>query len=61
MSIFSDELRSHLEVANSVLSIEEQVMKVANIVIDTLKNGNKIIICGNGGSAADARPGSRTR
>ena len=43
MSIFSDELRSHLEVANSVLSIEEQVMKVANIVIDTLKNGNKII------------------
>ncbi|WP_419654741.1 D-sedoheptulose 7-phosphate isomerase [Campylobacter lanienae] len=55
MSIFSDELRSHLEVANSVLSVEEQVMKVANIVVDTLKNGNKIIICGNGGSAADAQ------
>lgn len=55
MSIFSDELRSHLEVANLVLSVEEQVMKVANIVIDTLKNGNKIIICGNGGSAADAQ------
>ncbi|MEE3744962.1 D-sedoheptulose 7-phosphate isomerase [Campylobacter porcelli] len=55
MSIFSDELKSHLEVANSILSIDEYVMKVANIIIDTLKNGNKIIICGNGGSAADAQ------
>ena len=55
MSIFSDELKSHLEVVNLILSIDEHVMKVANIIIDTLKNGNKIIICGNGGSAADAQ------
>ena len=53
MSIFTDELKAHLEIANRVLSIDEAVMSVANIVVATLKNGNKILICGNGGSAAD--------
>lgn len=55
MSIFTDELKAHLEVANRVLSIDEAVMSVANTVVATLKNGNKILICGNGGSAADAQ------
>lgn len=32
-----------------------QVEKVASDVVDTLKRGNKIIIAGNGGSAADAQ------
>ena len=55
MSIFTDELKAHLEVANRVLSIDEAVMSVANTVVATLKNSNKILICGNGGSAADAQ------
>ena len=55
MSIFTDELKAHLEVANSVISIDEMVMSLANLALQTLKNGNKILICGNGGSAADAQ------
>lgn len=55
MSIFTDELKAHLEVANRVLSIDEEVMSVTNTVVATLKNSNKILICGNGGSAADAQ------
>lgn len=55
MSIFTDELKAHLEVANSVISIDEAVMSLANLALQTLKNGNKILICGNGGSAADAQ------
>lgn len=55
MSIFTDELRAHLEVANSVINIDEAVMSLANLALQTLKNGNKILICGNGGSAADAQ------
>jgi D-sedoheptulose 7-phosphate isomerase len=31
------------------------VTKAANIIIKTIKAGNKILICGNGGSAADAQ------
>jgi D-sedoheptulose 7-phosphate isomerase len=30
-------------------------MSLANLALQTLKNGNKILICGNGGSAADAQ------
>ena len=41
MSIFTDELKAHLEVANRVLSIDEAVMSVANTVVATLKNSNK--------------------
>jgi len=35
--------------------LEDDLIKIANILIDCLKNGNKILICGNGGSAADAQ------
>ena len=31
------------------------VEKASRIAIETLKNGNKILLCGNGGSAADAQ------
>ena len=33
----------------------ETIQKIADIWIDALKNGNKIIFCGNGGSAADSQ------
>jgi len=33
----------------------EKIEKAANEVINSLKTGNKIIFCGNGGSAADAQ------
>ncbi len=33
----------------------ESIEKFANIIIDALKKGNKVIVCGNGGSAADAQ------
>lgn len=50
------EFTSHLEVIQKVQNnLEEQLLKVANTVVETLKNGNKVLICGNGGSAADAQ------
>jgi len=33
----------------------EQIETVANLCVKTLKNGNKILIAGNGGSAADSQ------
>lgn len=33
----------------------ENVEHVGNLLIETIKNGNKIILAGNGGSAADAQ------
>ena len=34
---------------------EEKLKKAVNIIYNALKNGNKILICGNGGSAADSQ------
>lgn len=34
--------------------LQEQVMRLAQVLLDTLQRGGKILIFGNGGSAADA-------
>lgn len=51
-----DELASHLEVINKTIEImQEKLEEASKLVVETLKNGNKILLCGNGGSAADAQ------
>lgn len=34
---------------------QDKIEQVGRIFVETLKNGNKIMFCGNGGSAADAQ------
>lgn len=47
------------ELADAALSTAERlsgaITKVANLVIATIESGNKLLFCGNGGSAADAQ------
>src|SRR5213082_1248465 len=38
----------------SVIDLESQITKAAELVTDCLTSGKKILACGNGGSAADA-------
>lgn len=33
----------------------ESILGAVNLIVETFENGNKILICGNGGSAADAQ------
>ncbi len=50
------EFRLHLETIESVIgSMEESVERASMLAVETLKRGNKILLCGNGGSAADAQ------
>ena len=50
------EFESHLKIIQTVQNnMESAIQDVSKIVVETLKNGNKILICGNGGSAADAQ------
>ncbi len=52
----SKEFKSHLKTINSVINTMEEKIEEASILsIKTLKSGNKILLCGNGGSAADAQ------
>jgi phosphoheptose isomerase len=38
----------------SIVDLESQVTKAADLIVDCLTNGKKALACGNGGSAADA-------
>jgi len=50
------EFQSHLNTINNVINnMEEELVKASELAVNTLKNGNKILLCGNGGSAADAQ------
>lgn len=52
----NNELTSHLETINKVIeNMQENLENASKLAIETLKNGNKILLCGNGGSAADAQ------
>lgn len=53
---FDESIENHLETA--VLYKKNcigDVKKIAKVCLDALNTGNKIIICGNGGSAADSQ------
>ena len=50
------ELSSHLETIQKVIKHSQvDLANAAQMAIDTLEDGNKIILFGNGGSAADAQ------
>ena len=56
INIIEDEFNSHLEVVHGCnKSIKKLIEEASNICIDSLNNGGKILLCGNGGSAADAQ------
>ncbi|MGC8677475.1 MAG: D-sedoheptulose-7-phosphate isomerase [Hydrogenobaculum sp.] len=51
-------LKDSIEVKKSILAnqdIIDTVSAVAQKMMESLKNGNKVLLCGNGGSAADAQ------
>ena len=48
-------LNSHIETAKKMEELLPLVNQAAKLCIDSLKNGGKVLIFGNGGSAADAQ------
>src|SRR5438045_1794002 len=42
------------ETLQSLLDLDAQVAKAADLIEQCLRAGNKLLVCGNGGSAADA-------
>ena len=50
----NDSLSVKQELLNSDQLID-QVVEIADLIVQTFKNGNKLLFCGNGGSAADAQ------
>ena len=55
-SIIKHEFSEHIKASQNTLeSIVDQIETASKICINSLKNGGKILIMGNGGSAADAQ------
>ena len=55
-SIIKNEFNEHIETSKKTMEACINDIEIAsNICINSLKNGNKILIFGNGGSAADAQ------
>lgn len=58
MQIIRNELTQTKDVFEKILAdvaFQENVVRISNICIEALRSGNKILFCGNGGSAADSQ------
>jgi D-sedoheptulose 7-phosphate isomerase len=59
MTTRNDDIRAlfeeSIEVKRRSLGIVDAIAKSADLLITALKGGHKVLICGNGGSAADAQ------
>lgn len=54
--VISNSLEHHLQVFNKVkASLLPSLTECGELILDTVRNGRKFLICGNGGSAADAQ------
>ena len=53
-SILDQAISGSIETLRSLKQIEAQVAKASDLIEQCLRAGNKLLICGNGGSASDA-------
>lgn len=54
-TVFDDSARENLLLAESLGQLREPVLAAINICGEAIAAGGKILLCGNGGSAADAQ------
>ncbi len=54
-SLITKSIDEGIEVKRSLHSLAPEMGKFSDMIIEALRNGNKILVCGNGGSAADAQ------
>jgi D-sedoheptulose 7-phosphate isomerase len=51
---FRDAIAAAAETVRSLVSLEARMVDAADLIEKCLRAGNKLLLCGNGGSAADA-------
>jgi D-sedoheptulose 7-phosphate isomerase len=55
MSSLKLAILSSISAKKSLLSKQKEIELAANVIFEKIKNGGKVFLCGNGGSAADAQ------
>jgi D-sedoheptulose 7-phosphate isomerase len=51
----NNEINEHIKVSNLIHNLTDEIIRSSQLCIDSLKNTGKILLFGNGGSAADAQ------
>lgn len=54
-NIVADRIKESIEIKEKILNNLSDIISAAKLIVKCLKQGNKIILFGNGGSAADAQ------
>ena len=54
-NIYQEELNEHREVLAQLTGLADKVMAISERISNSMDQGGKLLICGNGGSAADAQ------
>jgi len=52
---FDSSLATTVQVFQSLTTIRAEIDRAAELMLSALRNGNKLLVCGNGGSAAEAQ------
>lgn len=55
MKTFIHELEQHRNMVNDLSSCNNEIEQAARLLLETIKQGGKVLLCGNGGSAADCQ------
>ena len=53
--LYSEMYREHLAVFSNLGAIQDGIIEAGERLRETIRRGGKILVCGNGGSAADAQ------
>lgn len=53
--LVKEELQAGIALRQQSLNLAEPLVRAAELIVASLKQGGKLLICGNGGSAADAQ------
>ncbi|HEX7639376.1 MAG TPA: D-sedoheptulose 7-phosphate isomerase [Burkholderiaceae bacterium] len=54
-SLYLDNLTEHLALFNELGKLAPEVAAAADLLVESLRAGGKVMFCGNGGSAADSQ------
>ena len=55
MKNFKNSIINSIQLKNKLFSLEKDINKSIELIFKTIKSKNKVLICGNGGSAAEAQ------
>jgi len=56
LEMIQKELQAHkVTIEKTTDTMIPDILKATELIVNTLQNGNKVLLCGNGGSAADAQ------